>query len=69
MAIGIEDISFYTTNQYLDLSVIADKHCVDIGKFYHGIGQERMSVLHPDEDIVTMLLLLPFLSLKIKIKT
>ncbi|MFV0256576.1 hydroxymethylglutaryl-CoA synthase [Candidatus Liberibacter solanacearum] len=54
MAIGIEDISFYTTNQYIDLSVIADKHCVDIGKFYHGIGQERMSVLPPDEDIVTM---------------
>ncbi|AKK19671.1 hydroxymethylglutaryl-CoA synthase [Candidatus Liberibacter africanus] len=54
MAIGIEDISFYTTNQYIDLSVIAEKNGVDVAKFYVGIGQERMSVLNPDEDIVTM---------------
>ncbi|MEG8098834.1 hydroxymethylglutaryl-CoA synthase [Candidatus Liberibacter brunswickensis] len=54
MAIGIEDISFYTTNQYIDLSVIAEKNGIDIDKFYVGIGQERMSVLNPDEDIVTM---------------
>ncbi|XCD77149.1 hydroxymethylglutaryl-CoA synthase [Candidatus Liberibacter asiaticus] len=54
MAIGIEDISFYTTNQYLDLSVIAEKYRLDVAKFYVGIGQERMSVLNPDEDIVTM---------------
>ncbi|MBL0849022.1 MAG: hydroxymethylglutaryl-CoA synthase [Candidatus Liberibacter ctenarytainae] len=54
MIVGIEDISFYTTNQYIDLSIIADQHCVDIAKFYVGIGQERMSIIGPDEDIVTM---------------
>ncbi|MBY7649958.1 MAG: hydroxymethylglutaryl-CoA synthase [Candidatus Liberibacter europaeus] len=52
--IGIEDISFYTTDQYLDLSVIAEKYCVDVAKFYVGIGQEKISIISPDEDIVTM---------------
>ncbi|AHA28070.1 hydroxymethylglutaryl-CoA synthase [Candidatus Liberibacter americanus] len=54
MTIGIEDISFYTTDQYLDLSIIADKYCVDIDKFHVGLGQERISIISHDEDIVTM---------------
>ncbi|MBA5724372.1 hydroxymethylglutaryl-CoA synthase [Candidatus Liberibacter sp.] len=54
MTLGIEDICFYTTDHYLDLSVIASEYSIDCRKFYVGIGQEKMSLRVPDEDIVTM---------------
>lgn len=53
-AIGIDAISFYTPQYYLDLATLAQERKVDKDKFYIGLGQERMGVAPPDEDIVTM---------------
>jgi len=54
MKVGIESLSFYTPRYYLDLAVLAQARGVDAGKYYHGLGQERMAVPPPDEDVVTM---------------
>jgi len=54
MNAGIDRISFYVPGQYLDLKTLAAARGVDPNKFYTGIGQERMAVTSPDEDIVTM---------------
>jgi hydroxymethylglutaryl-CoA synthase len=52
--VGIDALSFYTTHYYLDLKVLAEARGVDINKFHTGLGQEKMAVIPPDEDIVTM---------------
>jgi hydroxymethylglutaryl-CoA synthase len=52
--IGIESLAFYTPEQFLDLRTLAAARDVPADKYVHGIGQERMAVLPPDEDIVTM---------------
>jgi hydroxymethylglutaryl-CoA synthase len=54
MNIGIDLISFYTPHYFLDLKTLAEARGVDPNKFYTGIGQERMGLPPPDEDIVTM---------------
>jgi len=54
MKAGIDLISFYTPHYYLDLHTLADQRGVEKNKFYIGIGQEKMAVPPPDEDIVTM---------------
>ena len=54
MNIGIDLISFYTPQYFLDLKTLAGARGVDPNKFYTGIGQERMGLPPPDEDIVTM---------------
>ena len=54
MNIGIDLISFYTPNYFLDLKTLAAARGVDPDKFYTGIGQEKMGLPPPDEDIVTM---------------
>ena len=54
MNIGIDLISFYTPHYFLDLKTLAAARGVDPNKFYTGIGQERMGLPPPDEDIVTM---------------
>lgn len=54
MKIGIDQISFYTAQYFLDLKTLADARGVDPEKFYTGIGQEKMGIPPPDEDIVTM---------------
>lgn len=54
MKIGIDRISFYTSNYFIDLKTLADARGVDPDKYYVGIGQERMGIPPPDEDIVTM---------------
>lgn len=54
MKIGINQISFYTAQYFLDLKTLADARGVDPEKFYTGIGQEKMGIPPPDEDIVTM---------------
>jgi hydroxymethylglutaryl-CoA synthase len=54
MKIGIDQISFYTAQYFLDLKTLAEARGVDPGKFYTGIGQEKMGIPPPDEDIVTM---------------
>ena len=54
MNIGIEAIRLYTPPFAIDLSVLAQERGVDPEKFHVGLGQRCMSVLPPDEDIVTM---------------
>ena len=52
--VGIDTIHFYTPQVYLDLADLALVRQVPVEKFTVGIGQERMSLIDPFEDIVTM---------------
>jgi len=54
MNIGIDRISFYTSNYFVDLKTLADARSVDSDKYYLGIGQEKMGIPPPDEDVVTL---------------
>lgn len=54
MSVGIDEISFYTSNFYLDLRTLAEVQNTDTEKYYQGIGQEKMGMAAPDEDVVTM---------------
>ena len=54
MNIGIDRISLYTSNYFVDLKTIAKARSVDANKYYDGIGQEKMSIPPPDEDVVTL---------------
>lgn len=54
MNAGIESLSFYTPHYYLDLKTLAEKRGVDVGKYYVGVGQEKMGMAPPDSDVVTM---------------
>lgn len=51
---GIHDLSVATGSRVLPLDLLAAYAGIDPDKFRLGLGQERMSVLAPDEDIVTM---------------
>jgi hydroxymethylglutaryl-CoA synthase len=52
--VGIDNIGFYTPRVYLDLATLATARGVDASKYKIGIGQEKMSLIMPFEDIVTM---------------
>tara|TARA_A100000164_G_scaffold367385_1_gene389294 strand:- start:728 stop:1900 length:1173 start_codon:yes stop_codon:yes gene_type:complete len=54
MKIGIDRISLYSSHYYVDLKNLAIERNVDPEKFYLGIGQEKMAVPAPDEDVVTL---------------
>jgi len=54
MRAGIESLSFYTPHYYLDLRTLAEARGTDASKFYVGVGQEKMGMPPPDEDVVTM---------------
>jgi hydroxymethylglutaryl-CoA synthase len=54
MSVGIDEISFYTSNYFLDLKNLATVQEIDAEKYYQGIGQEKMGMPAPDEDVVTM---------------
>lgn len=54
MNIGIESLSFYTSRYYLDLKTLARARTVDVDKYYLGIGQEKMAIPPPGEDVITM---------------
>ena len=54
MSVGIDEISFYTSNYFLDLRTLAEVQQTESEKYYQGIGQEKMSMAAPDEDVVTM---------------
>ena len=54
MRIGIDQISFYTSQYFLDLRTLAEARGVDPDKYVIGIGQSKMGIPPPDEDIVTM---------------
>lgn len=52
--VGIDKISFYIPNSFLDLQDLAEKRNVEKDKYYIGIGQEKMAVLPLCEDTITM---------------
>ncbi|MTH95011.1 hydroxymethylglutaryl-CoA synthase [Roseibium sp. RKSG952] len=54
MKTGIDALNFYTPGQYYSAAALAIRHGVDPDKYLHGIGQEKIGVPAPDEDIVTM---------------
>ncbi|NQZ31271.1 MAG: hydroxymethylglutaryl-CoA synthase [Oceanospirillaceae bacterium] len=54
LPVGIDKISFYTSNYYLDLRTLACTQGTDPEKYYVGIGQEKMGMPAHDEDVVTM---------------
>jgi hydroxymethylglutaryl-CoA synthase len=54
MNVGIDAFSFYTPKYFLPLQTLALARQVDPQKYLRGLGQYRMAVLPPDEDVVTM---------------
>ncbi|MCF7818113.1 MAG: hydroxymethylglutaryl-CoA synthase [Kiritimatiellales bacterium] len=54
MNIGVDRISFCTSNYFVDLKTLAHARSVDPDKYYVGIGQEKMGIPPPDEDVVTL---------------
>jgi hydroxymethylglutaryl-CoA synthase len=54
MQLGIDDIAFATADRYLDLANLAPVHGVEPAKYSVGLGQDRMSICAPDEDVVTL---------------
>jgi len=52
--VGIDTIGFYTSHYALDLARLAEIRGSDPNKFYVGLGQHKMAVAAPDEDVVTM---------------
>lgn len=53
-AIGIHDLALATSHYSLNLRDLADHQGIDPAKYSVGIGQDVMSVMAADEDIVTM---------------
>lgn len=51
---GIDAMGFYAPPYYLDLKTLAQARGIDVNKFHVGLGQEKMAVIPPDEDIITM---------------
>ncbi|WFE68031.1 hydroxymethylglutaryl-CoA synthase [Thiomicrospira sp. R3] len=54
MKAGIDLIHFATSDFYLGLDLYAKEKQQDVNKYLIGIGQEKMSIAPPDEDIVTL---------------
>jgi hydroxymethylglutaryl-CoA synthase len=54
MKTGIESLAFYAPHYHLDLKTLASARGEKPGKYVNGLGQERMAVPAPDEDVVTM---------------
>ncbi|WP_083972781.1 hydroxymethylglutaryl-CoA synthase [Isoptericola dokdonensis] len=52
--IGISDLSLATGHHVLDLAQLAQANGTDPAKYRVGLGQDEMSVLAPDEDVVTL---------------
>lgn len=54
MNIGIDAISLFTSNQYIDLAEIATHRHLPADKYYNALGQYQMSVSAVDEDVITL---------------
>lgn len=54
MKIGIDKLSFYTPDQYIDMRELAKVRGVDPNKYTIGLGQDEMAVPFPSQDPVTM---------------
>ncbi len=51
---GIDSAAFYTPRYFLDLNTLARARQIPADKFYVGLGQEKMAVIPPDENIITL---------------
>ncbi|MEM6305879.1 MAG: hydroxymethylglutaryl-CoA synthase [Pseudomonadota bacterium] len=51
---GIEYLSFFAPHTYVGLNALAEHYGIDPEKYSKGIGQEKIALPGPDEDIVTM---------------
>ncbi|WP_321326569.1 hydroxymethylglutaryl-CoA synthase [Thiomicrorhabdus sp.] len=54
MKVGIDLIHFATADYFLGLDTFAAEKQTDVNKFTIGIGQEKMSIAPPDEDVVSL---------------
>lgn len=54
MNIGIDKISFYAPNRYLDMKELAKSRGIDPNKFTIGLGQDEMALVPYTQDIITM---------------
>ncbi|WP_238696247.1 hydroxymethylglutaryl-CoA synthase [Thiomicrorhabdus sediminis] len=54
MKVGIDLIHFATADYYLGLDTFAEEKQTELDKYIVGIGQEKMSIAPPDEDIVSL---------------
>jgi hydroxymethylglutaryl-CoA synthase len=54
MKVGIDLIHFATADYYLGLDTFAAEKQIDVEKYTIGIGQEKMSIAPPDEDVVSL---------------
>jgi hydroxymethylglutaryl-CoA synthase len=54
MNVGIDSLSLCVPENYYPLADLAKRHGIDPNKYLIGIGQEKMAVPSPDEDIVTL---------------
>lgn len=54
MRIGIDKIGFFAPNLYVDMVDLAEARGEDPDKFTIGIGQEKMAVVPPTQDSVTL---------------
>jgi len=54
MKVGIDLIHFSTADYFLGLDTFAAEKQIDVNKFTIGIGQEKMSIAPPDEDVVSL---------------
>lgn len=52
--LGIDAISFFTPDLFLDLATLAKQRGLDHDTYYNSIGQHKMAIPAADEDIVTM---------------
>jgi len=54
LKVGIDAMSFYTPHYYFDLNHLATLRNQPNQKYREKLGQDKMAVLAPDEDVVTM---------------
>lgn len=54
MKIGIDKLGFYTPQYYVDMAKLAHARNEDPNKYLIGIGQSKMAVIPPTQDVVTM---------------
>lgn len=52
--VGIEKIGIFIPKNYIDLAKLAEHRGIDPLKWTQGIGQEKMSVMNRDQDVVSM---------------
>ena len=52
--VGIDEVCFYSPQYYIELKTIAAARGLNPTKYVNGLGQEKMAVPPPGEDIITM---------------